>query len=133
MPIDVRLISLRDFVRTDVAGAFDLEATKAALTAIVKTTSECGVPNLLIDTRRVIAVEFGPADVPELVTHLLSLGIDPGYRIAILNDPPDEIDRGKLFEDCARARGIDAAVFRDFETALTWLCRLPNRRSPPIG
>jgi hypothetical protein len=29
--------------------------------------------------------------------HLLSLGIDPAYRIAILNDPKDQIDRGKLF------------------------------------
>jgi hypothetical protein len=58
--------------------------------------------------------------------HLLSLGIDPAYRIAILNDPKDQIDRGKLFEEGARERGLDAAVFRDFEAALTWLCRLPS-------
>jgi hypothetical protein len=125
MPIDVRLISLRDFVRSDLVGAIDFEASKAALTEVVKSSSEYGVPNILIDARRVIAVGVGASDVSELVLHLLSLGIDPGYRIAILNDPKDEIDRGKLFAGNARERGVDAAVFRDFETALACLCRLP--------
>jgi hypothetical protein len=126
MPIDIRLISLRDFVRTDMVGTLDFEITKAALTEIVKASSECGVPNLLIDARMAIAVEVSASDIHELVMHLLSLGIDPTYRIAILNDPKDQIDRGKLFEEDARERGIDAAVFRDFEAALTWLCRLPS-------
>jgi hypothetical protein len=126
MPIDIRLISLRDFVRTDMVGALDFETTKAALTEVVKATMECGVPNILIDTRMAIPIEFRASDVPDLVAHLLSLGIDPSYRIAILNDPKDEIDRGKLFEKDAREHGIDAAVFRDFETALNWLCSLPS-------
>jgi hypothetical protein len=110
-----------------MAGAFDLETSKAVFTAIVEATSESGVPNILIDARRAIAVEVGASDISELIMHLLSLGIDPGYRIAILNDPKDEIDRGKLFQECARERGINAAVFRDFEAALTWLCRLPSQ------
>ena len=87
MPIDIRLISLRDFVRTNLDGDFDLEDSKFALTTSVVATWEAGVPNILIDARRAIAVEFGPLDVPELVMHLLDLGTDPGYRIAILNDP----------------------------------------------
>ena len=127
MPVDIRLISLRDFVRTDLVGAVDLETTKAALIELAKATSECGVPNVLIDARTAVAVGVGASDVPALVEPLLALGVDPGYRIAILNDPKDEVDRGKLVEELARRRRIDAAVFRDFEAALTWLCRLPSR------
>jgi len=127
MPVDIRLISLRDFVRTDLVGAVDLETTKAALTELAKATSECGVPNVLIDARTAVAVGVGASDVPALIEPLLALGVDPSYRIAILNDPKDEVDHGKLFEELARRRGIDAAVFRDFEAALTWLCRLPSR------
>jgi hypothetical protein len=126
MPVDVRLISLRDFVRSDLVGALDFETTKAVLTEIVSSTSEYGVPNILIDARKAIAVGLSASDVSELVLHLLSLGIDADYRIAILNDPKDEVDRGRLFEGYARERGVDAAVFRDFETALTWLCRVPS-------
>ena len=118
MPVDIRLISLRDFVRTELVGAVDLETSKAALTELARSTAECGVPNIL---------DVGASDVAALVEHLLALEVDPGYRIAILNDPKDGVDRGKLFEEHARRLGIDAAVFRDFEEALAWLCRLPSR------
>ena len=127
MPVDIRLISLRDFLRTDLVGALDLETSKAAVVELAKATSECGVPNVLIDARMAVAVGIGTSDMPALVEPLLALGVDPGYRIAILNDPKDEVDRGKLFEELARGRGIEAAVFRDFEAALTWLCKLPSR------
>jgi hypothetical protein len=119
--------SLRDFIRTNLVGAVALETSKAALTDLVKATSEYGVPNVLLDTRMAVAVGISASDVSSLVVHLLALGIDPEFRIAILNDPHDEIDRGKIFEKHARRRGIDAAVFRDFESALSWLCKFPSK------
>jgi hypothetical protein len=128
MPVDIRLISLRDFIRTNLVGAVDLETSKAALTELAKVTSEFGVPNVLIDSRAAVAVGIGASDVAMLVEHLIAHGVNRGVRIAILNDPRDEVDRGKLFEKHARRRGIEAAEFRDFEAALTWLCKLP---SPP--
>jgi hypothetical protein len=130
MPVDIRLISLRDFIRTDLVGVVDFETTKAAVTELAKATLECGVPNILIDARTAVAVGVGASDMPAVVEPLLALGVDHGYRIAILNDPKDDLDRGKLFEEIARRRGIDAAVFRDFEAALTWLCKLPSRPWP---
>jgi hypothetical protein len=126
MAVDIRLISLRDFLRTDLVGAIDFETSKAALTGSVRAAAECGVPNILLDTRRATALGVTGSDVYTLVIHLLTLGIDSGYRIAILNDPKDELDRGKLFEQAARERGIDAAAFRDYEAALDWLCTIPS-------
>jgi hypothetical protein len=124
--IDIRLISLRDFIKTDVVGAIDLETSKIALTEIVRSSSKSGVPNVLIDTRMARPVKFTPTDIHTLVVHLLALGIDPEYRIAILNDPKDVIDGGKLFEEYARQRGMDVAAFRDYEAALTWLCSISS-------
>jgi hypothetical protein len=123
MGVDIRLISLQDFLRTNMVGAVDFETSRSALVETVKSAAECGVHHILLDARKAIAVRISAADVFTLVMHLLSLGVDPSYRIAILNDPKDDIDRGKLFEESARERGIDAAAFRDYETALAWLSR----------
>jgi hypothetical protein len=126
MIVDIRLISLRDYLRTNLIGAIDFEVSKVALTEMVKASSAVGVPNLFVDTRMAIPVGLDASDVHELVKHLLSLEIDPGIRIAILNDPRDELDRSKLFEEYARESGIEDAVFRDYESAITWLCQLPR-------
>jgi hypothetical protein len=53
--------------------------------------------------------------------HLMSLGFDRGRKLAILNDPPDDFDRGKLFEHCAVQHGMKVAAFHEFEPALEWL------------
>ena len=52
MIVDIRLVSLRDYLRTNLIGAIDYEVSKVALTEMVKASSAVGVPNLL-----------GPVDV----------------------------------------------------------------------
>jgi hypothetical protein len=124
MPAEIRHICIADFLRTDLSGVFDFDATKALFTDIFQTSIRSGVARVLVDAR--LARPPHPADIDvsdiyTLVMHLLSLGLDPSYKLAILNDPPGAIDRGKLFEECAVQNGMQVAAFRDFEEALAWL------------
>jgi hypothetical protein len=121
MPFDIRRISIADFLRTDVTGVFDFEGTKSLLTEIVGSTFRSGINRVLVDVRAARAAHIDVADIYTLVMHVMSLGLDRGHKLAILNDPPEEFDGGKLFEQCAVRQGMNVAAFRDFEAALKWL------------
>jgi hypothetical protein len=121
MSFDIRRISIPDFLRTDVMGVFDFEATRSLLTQIVASTFRSGIHRILVDVRAARLANIGVADIYTLVMHLMALGLDRGHKLAILNDPPEEFDGGKLFEQCAVRQGMNVAAFRDFEAALEWL------------
>jgi len=126
MPFEIRQISIADFLRTDITGVFDFEATKVLLSEIVESCFRAGITRMLIDTRAARPRNIGVSDIYTLVMHLMLLGIDSHHRLAILNDPPDEFDRAKLFEECAALQGMNVAAFRDFEAALEWLNAEPD-------
>jgi hypothetical protein len=121
MPFDIRRISIADYLRTDVTGVFDFEATRSLLTEVVESCFRSGIHRVLVDVRSARPENIGVSDIYTLVMHLISLGLERGHRLAILNDPPDDFDRGKLFEQCAVQQGMNVAAFRDFEAALAWL------------
>jgi hypothetical protein len=121
MPFDIRRISFADFLRTDVTGVFDFEATRSLLAEIVESSFRSGINRVLVDVRSARTENIDTSDIYTLVMHLMSLGLERGHRLAILNDPPDDLDRGKLFEQCAVRLGMNVAAFRDFESALEWL------------
>jgi hypothetical protein len=121
MGVDVRVISITDFVRFDVTGDFDFLATKAVVSEVGKTLARAENTNILVDTRGATTKNLSAADVYSLVLHLLSFGPPQGNRLAILNDPKDEVDRGMLFSMGASRQGFDVASFQDFESAMEWL------------
>ena len=121
MPFDIRRISIPDFLRTDVAGVFDFEATKFLLSDIVESTFRSGIKRVLVDVRAARPAHIDVADIYTLAMHLMLLGFDRAHKLAILNDPADDFDRGQLFEQCAVRQGMNVAAFRDFDAALEWL------------
>jgi hypothetical protein len=121
MLFDIRRISIADFLRTDVAGVFDFQATRSLLTEIVASSFRSGISRILVDVRSARPKNLDVSDIYTLVMHLMSLGLERGHKLAILNAPPDEFDGGKFFEQCAIRQGMNVAAFRDFEAALEWL------------
>jgi hypothetical protein len=121
MSFEIHTVSIRDFLRTDVSGVIDFEASKAILTEIVLSCRERSISRVLMDAREAVPLDIGASDIYSLVMHLISLGFGRGHRIAVLDAPKDEIDRAKLFEQCAHEQGLNIASFREFEGALAWL------------
>jgi hypothetical protein len=120
MTHDIRVIRLRDFLRTDLQGHIDLESSKEALRDVARSCAENHNHHVLIDTRDTTTTAT-VMDVWDLASSLEDCGIGRTNRIAILNAPKDNFDRAAFLETCAANRGFNIRAFRDFESALYWL------------
>lgn len=120
MAYDVRVIPIKEFLRTDVSGVMDLRASREALKELLAVCAQNNVYHVLIDGREASS-RSSTVDVWTLANDLGSLGVTGEHRIAILNRPKDEFDRAAFLEVCATNRGYQLRAFRDFESAFTWL------------
>lgn len=120
MAYDVRVIPIKEFLRTNVSGELDLKATREVLKELLAICSRSNIHHILIDGREASS-RASTVDVWTLANELGSLGMSSQHRIALLNRPKDEFDRGAFLEVCATNRGHELRAFRDFESAFTWL------------
>ena len=120
MSYDMRVIPISEFLRTDVSGEIDLQASRAILKQLLDSCASHNIHHILIDTREASS-RASTVDVWSLANDLGSLGMGTEDRIAILNRPKDDFDRGAFLELCATNRGYQLRAFRDFESAFTWL------------
>jgi hypothetical protein len=120
MSYDMRVIPISEFLRTDVSGVIDLQASRAVLKELLGICLRENIHHILIDTREASS-RSSTVDVWTLANDLGSLGMSNQHRIAILNRPKDDFDRGAFLELCATNRGYQLRAFRDFESAFTWL------------
>jgi hypothetical protein len=120
MPHDIRLISLDDFLRTDVHGQFDMAATKELLAELSKEVAQHPHHDILLDLRDARSHLVVP-ELYALVAHLSELGLGVNNRIAILYHQKDSFDRARFFALYAEKQGLQVCAFQDFEWALEWL------------
>ena len=80
MPHDIRLISLDDFLRTDVHGQFDMAATKQLLAELSKEVAQHPHHDILLDLRDARSHLVVP-ELYALVAHLSELGLGVNNRM----------------------------------------------------
>ncbi len=120
MPHDIRIISLKDFLRTDVHGIMDVEASKRILADVASECANHREHHVLLDVRDARS-EGGLPEIYELVAYLGELGLGVNNRIAILYHQRDTFDRAQFFARYAEKQGLQVSAFQDFEWALDWL------------
>lgn len=120
MTYDVRVIPIREFMKTDITGELDVAATREMLSQIMAACKKENMTRILIDCREA-STHSTVADVWTLARDLGSLGVSHENRIAMLNRPKDGFDRAAFLELCAGNRGYHMRAFRDFEGAFAWL------------
>ena len=118
MAVDVRIIPIKEFLRSDVSGNLDLERSLTILRSLVEECKNHNVDRILIDTREATS-NASMLDVWTLAKKLTYSGLRA--RVAVVNRPKDGFDRGAFLELCAMNRGYELKAFRDFEAAFTWL------------
>jgi hypothetical protein len=121
MPHDIRLITAREFLRADVHEQLDLPASRELLRQLAAACVEDPGRHILVDVRDAGPGRLTSSDLFELVQALRELGLGLLNRIAILRRLHDTFDRPRFFEMLATERGIQVAVFDDFEAAFNWL------------
>lgn len=124
MPSAIRVISCPDFVRRDVAGAFDGVATRACLAEIAAGCAAAGVKDALLDVRGITTAPT-ISDLFWIADELPSLGFGSLRRLAIVFDDHGE-GRAAFFARTSKNRGFNVREFTDFEAAFNWLSTAAN-------
>ena len=120
MPIDLKIVPAREFIRTKANGEFDLEGTKELFLSVSSKMKDTNVSEVLMDVRDA-STKMTAFDIYELLSVLDHVGSWSSWKIAIVNRPKDDFDRAKFFELCAQNRGYQVGAFQDFEEAVAWM------------
>jgi hypothetical protein len=120
MAYDVRVIPIREFLKTNISGELDLNVSRQMLGELMATCRRENMTRILIDCREATS-HSTVTDVWTLARDLGSLGVTPENRVAVLNRPKDDFDRAAFLELCAGNRGYHIRAFREFEVAFSWL------------
>jgi hypothetical protein len=116
MAVDVRIISITQFLRADVSGTL-METSLILLCDLIAACKDHNVDRILIDTREATS-NTSVLDVWTLARKLTPSGLS---RVAVVNRPKEDVERGTFLELCATNRGYQLEAFNDFEAAFTWL------------
>ncbi len=119
MPINVKIITTNDFIRTTATGVLDIASSKQAILDIAAQITQPGEYELLLDTRTAESV-LSTNDLYQLGEALSSHPALRRSRIAILGPALRAEDMGFL-ETVAVNRGVAIKVFTVFEQAISWL------------
>src|SRR5690242_13108593 len=120
MAFDIRVIPIREFMKTDLTGEIDLNASRELLRELMAACKRENMTRILIDSREASS-HSTMLDVWTLARDLGSLGVTHENRVAVLNRPKDGFDRAAFLELCAGNRGYHMRAFREFEPAFIWL------------
>ncbi len=120
MPIDVKIVPAREFIRTNANGEFDLEGTKELFLAVFSKMKETNASEVVMDLREA-STKMTASDINELLSVLNHVGSWSTWKIAIVYRPKNDWDRAKFFELGAQNKGYRVGAFQSFENALTWL------------
>ena len=119
MPINLKVINTKDFIKTTVTGTLDFAASKQALLDILSLIKQPGEYDVLVNTREAESL-LSIINLYELGEALASHPILRRSRICLLV-PTKDIDKAGFFETVAVNRGVQIKAFADFEQAITWL------------
>jgi len=120
VPIDVKIVPAREFIRTNANGEFDLEGTKELFLAVFSKMKEANASEVVMDLREA-TTKMTASDINELLSVLNHVGSWSTWKIAIVYRPKNDWDRAKFFELGAQNKGYRVGAFQAFENALTWL------------
>ncbi|HEY9153304.1 MAG TPA: hypothetical protein VIN60_10495 [Anaerolineales bacterium] len=119
MPVNVKVINTKDFIKTTATGILDFAASKQAILDIASQIKQPGEYEVLVDTREAEVV----LSMVELFELGEALANHPSLRrskIGLLT-PKKPMDNPGFLELVAKNRGIRIKAFTDFEQAITWL------------
>jgi len=121
MAFDIRVVTTRDFLRTNRNGELDLESSRQRLAEIVGECAKSEDHHVLIDWRQRDEGPLAVSDLFEVAADLEVAGLGVGHKVASLHRTEDELNLGRYFEVFAASYGFAFQSFTDPTAALKWL------------
>lgn len=130
MPVELHIITAREFVRMGAHGQVDWEESRASIANLARACHERHVDHAMLDVRDVRA-DFTHQQISELVGTFREAGFRDSQRLAVLYDDDPEA-KARLFVAFAAERGWNVRAFDNFEEAVDWLA-VDEGDSPDFG
>jgi hypothetical protein len=130
MPVNIKIIHPKDFIRTTVEGALDLPTSRQILLEIASIIESPGAYHVLIDTRQA-QVRLSTTDVYELGVAVASRPAVAHSKTAILTAMGGE-ESARFLELVAQNRGALLKAFTSFEEAINWLVVRDEKTHHPM-
>jgi hypothetical protein len=125
MPVDIKFIHPKDFLKTTATGDLDLAASRKLLLEIVSLMKRAGEFQVLIDLRQA-EPRLSASDIFELGVSMASEPAMRQSKIALLSPMKDE-EKAHFMETVSRNRGAQLRAFKDYEQAITWLIMVEQK------
>jgi hypothetical protein len=119
MPVNIKVIRPKDFIKTTVTGVLDLAVSRQTLVDIASEIEKPGEYEILVDIRNAGAA-LSTVDIFELGKALATYPSLLRSKIALLTSMRD-MKQAEFFETTTTNRGFHVRMFTDFEEAITWL------------
>ena len=119
MPVNIKVIHTKDFIKTTATGVLDFAASRQALLDIASQVEQPGEYEILVDTREAEIV-LSVVDIIELGKALAAHPSLRRSKIAILTSTSD-VKQANFLETVIVNRAVSAKAFTGFEEAITWL------------
>jgi hypothetical protein len=124
LPTNLRIISIRDFLKVAPQGSQDFKSLKQALSEAASAQGAFLDYDLLIDTRGA-ETHLSVTDIWELAADLATMihaGASKSFKAKIpVLCPAEEFDHAKFFSLCSQNRGLNVRAFTSFEDLFEWL------------
>ncbi len=119
MPVNIKVIHTKDFIKTTATGVLDFSASKQYLLDIASQIKQPNEYEVLMDTREAESL-LSDVDIFELGKALADHPTLRRSKVGILA-PKRDLNQAGFFETVAVNRGARVRAFTDFEQAITWL------------
>jgi hypothetical protein len=126
MPINIKVIQTKDFIRTKADGSLDMSTSREVLVELASMIATPGEYHVLVDTRDAV-VTLSPLDLYMLGVGVAQKATLAHTKIAVLVSLGEE-DRANLMALVAQNRGALLKVFSSFEEAIVWLVAAEHER-----
>lgn len=124
MPVDIRIIRIKDFIQFTAKGKEDVPHLKQLLSEAAAIPGIFSDFNLLIDTRG-LETNLSVFHIWELAEHLAVIvhnGSSKGFRAKIaVMCPLERFDLAKFFALCSENQGLNVRPFTSIEDLFKWM------------
>src|SRR4030095_7486638 len=122
MKAEIKIVRVRDFLKTKASGELNLKEAKKLLAEIAELNETSDFHEILVDVRQTTA-GLTLSDTYEIVSELGKYRNAFRKKVAILLGPNNDMDKARFLEMCAQNRGYLVNVFDDFEKAVRWMMK----------
>lgn len=122
MKAEIKFYNIKDFVRKNVSGDFDLDMSIELVRKIAGVALLNSNHNVLIDMRDTTFSNMGIVDLMKVALEFA--GYIPDFKNKIASVIPNDDERLRLarqFQSCMILKGFSYEIFTDFEDAIEWL------------